>query len=77
MIFIVRDQEISVTKASTIYEIWIKLGEVVKVQVEKPGGLEKGTHDLEVTLKLGTTVTYGFEKDGGITYHTKLAMNAI
>ena len=64
----VREQEILASQAKTVYEIWMALGEVIPVYVEKVGGLAKGEHDMELILHLRTTVPYGFEEGGYITY---------
>jgi hypothetical protein len=55
----VRGQEIMASRAKTVYEIWMTIGEVIPIYVEKSGGLIPGKHKMELTLRLRTTIPYG------------------
>lgn len=73
----IRGQEILASKAHTVYEIWIGLGEVISVFVEKPGGLKSGEHNMELILHMRTTIPYGFETDGYVTFPANVTMKVI
>lgn len=56
---VVRGARIRIPDAPTIHEIWWRFGEVLDVYVQKPGGLEPGSHEMALTLRMRTVFDYG------------------
>lgn len=49
---ILREQRLELKNVPTLYELLWGFGEVVSVYIEKPGGLKKGSHEVECVLLL-------------------------
>jgi hypothetical protein len=75
---IVRGARIRVPDAPTINEIWWRFGEVLDVHVEKPGGLQQGSHEMSLTIRMRTVFDYGMRltdiKKPGVEVSTKRSM---
>ncbi|MEM2643638.1 MAG: DUF6379 domain-containing protein [Candidatus Bathyarchaeia archaeon] len=57
--FILRRNRISLKNVSTIPELWWGYGEIIRVFIEKPGGLKSGEYQVECSLVM-TPAFYPF-----------------
>ncbi|MCR8489002.1 MAG: DUF6379 domain-containing protein [Crenarchaeota archaeon] len=68
---ILRDQIFNIKHARTFHELWWHFGEVGRIYIEKPGGLEKGSHEIECSLVMRPAAgEYGFGKPTFLTRTT-------